>query len=213
MSHKVHPKIFRIKNLGDWDSRWFDIKNFPKNLENDMLIRNYLEKKLKSAGVQGIEIERFTDTTKVIVNTSRPGVVIGRQGKGAEEIKKELQKKFAGQGVSIKLEIRELKNPWSNALFVAQNIAQQIERRMQFRRVMKTIIRKSEMNRDIKGIRLEVSGRLNGATIARREWLSKGRLPRQTLRSDLDYGFAEAKCTYGIIGVKVWLYKGEKFDK
>lgn len=213
MSHKVHPKIFRIKGLSDWASRWFDKKNYAKNLESDMLIRNFLEEKLKAAGVQNIEIERFTDTTKVIVTTSRPGVVIGRQGKGAEDLKKELQKRFGTQGVEIKLEIKELKNPWSNALFIAQNIAQQIERRMNFRRVMKSIIRKSEMNREIKGIRIEVSGRLNGATIARREWLAKGRLPRQTLRSDLDYGFAEARCTYGTIGVKVWLYKGDKFDK
>lgn len=212
MGHKVHPKIFRIKDVHDWPSRWFDIKNFPATLENDMLIREYLEKKLKEAGIQGVEIERFSGKIRVIINTARPGVIIGRAGKGAEDLKNELQKKFAQNKQEIKLEIREVKNPWINALFIAQYIAQQIERRAKFRSVMKQAIKKATLNKEIKGIKIDVSGRLNGATIARREWLSKGRLPRQTLRADIDYGFTEANCTYGTIGVKVWLYKGDKFE-
>ncbi len=214
MAHKVHPKVFRIKGVGDWSSRWFDLKNLPKNLESDMLIRDFLEEKLKEAGVQGIEIERFSDKIRIIVNTARPGVIIGRAGKGAEDLKKELEKRFSGKGKrqEIKLEIREIKNPWINSTFIAQYIAGQIERRAKFRSVMKQAMKKASLNKEVKGIKVDVAGRLNGGTIARREWLSQGRLPRTSLRADIDYGFAEAHCTYGLIGVKVWLYKGDKFE-
>lgn len=216
MAHKVHPKVFRIKGIQDWPSRWFDVKNFPANLESDMLIREFLDKKLAEAGIQGVEIERHSDKVRIIINTTRPGVIIGRQGKGAEDLKKELDKKFFSnknkKKQEVKLEIREIKNPWTNSLFIAQYIAQQIEKRARFRSVMKQAIKKATLNKEIKGIKIDVSGRLNGGTIARREWLSQGRLPRTSLRADIDYGFWEARCTYGTIGVKVWLYKGEKFD-
>ncbi len=213
MSHKVHPKSFRIKEMADWPSRWFNVKNYAKNLELDCDIRDFLEKKLQEAGVQGIEIERFSDKMRIIINTARPGIIIGRQGKGAEDLRKELEKKFAASAQEIKLEIREIKNPWINATYVAQWIVQQIEKRVKYRRAIKQCIKKVTINKEVKGIRVELSGRLNGVSIARREWLAQGRLPRQTIRADIDYGFAEARCTYGTIGVKVWLYKGEKFEK
>ncbi len=213
MAHKVHPKIFRIKEVQDWPSRWFDIKNFSKTLESDCKIREYIEDKLKEAGVQGVEIERFAGKVRIIINSARPGVIIGRQGQGAEALRKALEGKFGTKGQELKLEIREIKNPWINATYVAQWIALQIEKRIKYRRALKQTLKKVTLNKEIKGIRIEISGRLNGVTISRREWMSQGRLPRQTIRADIDYGFADARCTYGTIGIKVWLYKGEKFEK
>lgn len=209
MSHKVHPKAFRLRRLSDWSSRWLDRKKFPQYLEEDLKIRNFLEKKLKDSALQDIEIERFPDKVTVIVNAARPGLIIGRGGRGAEELKKALEKIVRGQ---VRLEIREVKNIWASASLVSQWIAQQLEKRIPHRRAMKQAIEKVMANKEVKGVRVEVAGRLGGAEIARKEWLKRGNLPRQTLRAVIDYALAEAYCSYGVIGVKVWIYKGEKFD-
>lgn len=209
MSQKVHPKAFKIKEIKDWLSRGFYQQNFPQYLEEDFKIRKFLNKKLKNASVEEIEIERSQTVLKVIIKTARPALVIGRGGKGVEELKKELDSLVGRQ--EVKIEILEIKNPWTSAKLTSQWIAQQIEKRVPYRRVLKMSLSKVGEQKEIKGVRVQVAGRLNGIEISRREWLGKGRLPRQTLRAIIDYGFSEAHCTYGVIGVKVWLYKGDKF--
>jgi len=211
MAHKVHPKIFRVKNLVDWNSRWLDKKKLPQYLEEDFEIRKFLEKKLGKIGIEKIEIERSPGRINVIINSARPGLIIGRGGGGAEELKRQLVNKVIKEKKELKLEIREIKNPWSSASLSAQWIASQIEKRIPHRRVLKQALDKIVAVKNVKGCRVEVAGRLGGAEIARTEWLIKGRLPRQTLRSDIDYAQARAYCTYGVVGVKVWIYKGEKF--
>jgi len=222
MAHKVHPKSFRLRRSEDWDSRWINIKNTPKYLEEDFVIRELLNKKLKESAVQSIEIERFRGKVNVIINTARPGLIIGRGGQEVEVIKRGLEKAIAKRKIydekdkakrEMKIEIREIRNPWIYASLVAQWMAQQIEKRLPYRKVLKQTLEKVMANKEVKGARVEVSGRLDGSEIARDDKLAKGRLPRQTLRADIDYSGAEAHCTYGLIGVKVWLYKGEKFDK
>ena len=222
MSHKVNPKGYRLGHTTTWDSRWFSLKNFKENLEEDLNIRKFLNKKLSKAGVQKIEIERFPGKLKIIISSSRPGLIIGRQGKGIEALKDELmrkvlkikttQKKNSGTK-NIQLAIKEVKNPWLEASFTAQWVARQIEGRMPFRRVLKQALNRIKLLNKAQGARIEVSGRLNGVTIARKEWLAFGKMPRQTIRADIDFYETEAHCTYGVIGVKVWIYKGEKFDK
>lgn len=216
--------MFRIKEMADWYSRWFDKTTYAEALRGDFLIRSYLEKKLKEASVDSIEIERFALKIVVIINTARPGLIIGRAGSGIEELRKTLvailekDKKSRYREAKnvrkweIRLEIRELKNPWDSASLTAQWVAQQLEKRMPFRKVMKQTIAKVMANKQIEGVKIEVSGRLGGVDIARREKLKVGRLPLQTLRARIDYALKEAKTTYGMIGVKVWFYKGEKFD-
>lgn len=211
MAHKVHPKIFRIRRLNDWYSRWFNKKNFAKNLEEDFRIREFFNEKLKDAWIEKIEIERFPDKLIIYVYTARPGLIIGRGGKGIEGLKSELEKEvFGGKKEGLKLEIKEVREFWKSASLVAQWVASQIERRTPFRRVIKKALEKVASQKDVAGVRIEVSGRLDGVEIARREWVAKGRLPRHTLRADIDYAQKEAHCPYGVIGVKVWIYKGEK---
>lgn len=214
MSHKVHQKIFRTKGVADWDSRGFYQKKFPQYLEEDFRIRKFLRKKLGKIGIEKIEIERFPGKVNVIIFTLRPGLIIGRGGKGIENLKKELDKEILKKKAKkeLKLEIREIKDPWSSAALSAQWIAQQIEKRVHYRRVLKRAISKISTSRGVEGCRVQVAGRLNGIEIARREWLQQGKLPRQTIRADIDYAQAEAFCTYGVIGIKVWIYKGEKFE-
>jgi len=216
MSHRVHPKAFRIKEISDWISRGFYKKNPAKYLEEDFKIRNFLEKKLKDCSVEVIEIERFSGRINVIINTGRPGLVIGRGGAGAEEIKKSLEKiillKDQKAKVSeIRIDIRGVKEIWSSPNLIIEWMAQRIEKRMPFRKVLKQAISKIMFVRGVKGARIELAGRLGGAEIARREWLKKGNLPRQTIRADIVYGNGVARCSYGLIGIKVWIYKGEKF--
>jgi small subunit ribosomal protein S3 len=214
MAHKVHPKIYRIKDITNWNSRGF-YKKFPAFLEEDFKIREFLKKRLKEAGLSNIEIERSLGKINIIINTARPGLIIGRAGSGVEELKKEIEKiiPFSNkEKKEIKIEIREIKNPWSSASLVGQWIAGQIEKRIRFRRVLKQALEKIMTSKEVKGARIEVSGRLDGAEIARREWLKRGRLPRQTLRADIDYSENRAYCTYGVVGIKVWIYKGEKFE-
>lgn len=211
MTHKVHPKIFRIKETKDWVSRWVAKRTYAATLQEDFLIREFLHKKLKDAFLEIIEIERFAGRLTIIINSGRPGIIIGRGGAGIELLKKELAKMVETK--DIRLEIREIKNHFESAALIAQNIAQQLEKRMPHRRVLKQTMQKVIANKGIEGVRFEVSGRLGGADIARREGLKEGRLPLQTIRSKVDYALVEARTTYGTVGVKVWLYKGETFDQ
>ena len=215
MSHNVHPKAYRLRRVSDWDSRWFEQKNPSKYLEEDFKIRKFLNNKLKEAGIEKIEIERSGNKTVVLISTSRPGLIIGRGGEQVDKIKKELENKILknkNEDKELKIEIKSIKNLWLSAPLIAQWIAQRIEKRMPFRRVIKRAVSTVEGYKEIKGVRVQVSGRLNGVSISRSEWIQKGNLPRNTIRAEIDYGFTEAYCTYGVIGVKVWLYKGEKFE-
>ena len=217
MSHKVHPKAFRLKELGDWDSRWLSQKKLPRYLEEDFRIREFLEKKLKDASLQNVEIERFAGKTNVIINAARPGLIIGRGGKGVEELKKELEKtlkktKTFSEKKDLKMEIREVRNVWASASLVGQWIAQQLEKRVSHRRAIKQALEKVLTDKEVKGVQIEIAGRLGGSEIARREWLKRGRLPRQTLRAVIDYVQTEAITSYGVIGIKVWIYKGDRFE-
>lgn len=212
MSHKVHPKIFRIRETKDWGSRWIVRRNYAAALEQDYLIRTFLEKKLKEASVESIEIERSPGRILVIVNSARPGLIIGRGGAGIEILRKELLK-IVPLVKDIRLDVKEIKNPWESSVLAAQWIAQQLEKRMPHRRVLKQAIQKLMANKTIQGVRLEVAGRLGGAEIARRESMKEGRLPLQTIRAKIEYARERAATTYGSIGVKVWLYKGDVFDK
>lgn len=215
MTHRVHPKVFRIKEITDWDSRGFYRKKLPEYLEEDFKIREFLRKKLGRIGVEKVEIERFPGKINIIISSARPGLIIGRGGGGVEELKSDLEtilKPAKKDKRELKLEIREIRDPWSSASLSAQWIAQQIERRILHRRVLKQALDKILAVKGVEGGRVEVAGRLRGAEIARREWLKRGRLPLQTIRANIDYAAAQAFCTYGVIGVKVWIYKGEKFD-
>lgn len=215
MAHRVHPKIFRIKEIANWNSRGFYKKNFAKLLEEDFRIREFLKKRLKEAGLQSIEIERSLGKINIIINSARPGLIIGRGGAGVEELKKDLEAIFPPVkegGRELRIEIREVKNPWAKASLSSFWIARQLEKRIPHRRVLKQALDRIMSQKEVQGARVEVAGRLDGAEIARRAWLTKGRLPRQTLRAEIDYATAEAFCTYGVVGVKVWIYKGEKFD-
>ena len=205
MGQKVNPHGLRVGVIHDWDSRWYAEADFADNLVEDYKIRTYLKKKLYNAGVSKIEIERASDRVKVIIYTAKPGVVIGKGGADIENLKVELGKYTSKK---LNLEIKEIKRPDSSAQLVAENIAQQLENRVSFRRAMKSTMSRS-MKSGVKGIKTCVSGRLAGADIARSEHYIEGTIPLQTLRADIDYGFAEADTTYGKLGVKVWIYKGE----
>jgi len=215
MSHKVHPKAFRLRDSQDWNSRWLSKKQTPQYLEEDFKIRSFLEKKLKDCAVENIEIERFFGKVNVIINSARPGLIIGRGGKGAEDLKKDIEKTLhllpKQQKNELRVEIREIRNVWASPSLAGQWIAQQLEKRMPHRRVIKQAIEKIMASQEVQGARIEISGRLGGSEIARREWLKRGRLPRQTLRAIIDYALVEALCSYGVIGIKVWIYKGERF--
>ncbi len=265
MTHKVHPKAYRIRRINDWDSRGY-YKDPAKYLEEDFKIRKFLRKKLEKVGIERIEIERFPNKLNIIISSARPGLIIGRGGEGIEELKKELKKtikidsrkwnisefledkrkkktkiktiteplseKRKSENVAssklskaslasagdksydpeIRIEIREIKDPWTSASLSAQWIAYRIEKRIHHRRVLKQALSKIMAHKEIKGARVEISGRLNGAEISRREWLKEGQLPLQTIRADIDYAKARAYCTYGVVGIKVWIYKGEKFE-
>ena len=206
MGQKVNPHGLRVGIISDWDSRWYaEQGEFADNLIEDHKIRDFLKKKLKDAGISKVEIESASDRVKVIVFTAKPGIVIGKGGQEIEVTKKALSKLTDKK---IMLEIKEIKKPDKDAQLVAENIAQQLEGRANFRRAVKSSMSRT-MKTDALGIKACVSGRLNGADIARREFYSEGTIPLQTLRANIDYGFAEADTTYGKVGVKVWIYKGE----
>jgi small subunit ribosomal protein S3 len=183
-------------------------------LEEDFRIREFLNKKLAKIGIAEIEIERYTGKINIMISCVRPGLIIGRQGQGIEELRKKLEKAvFSGKKSGkqeFRIEIREITNPWASANYVGQWVASQIEKRMPYLKILKQGLEKVMASRDVQGVRIQVAGRLNGVEIARTAWLSKGRLPRQTIRADIDYALTEARCTYGTIGIKVWIFKGEK---
>lgn len=205
MGQKVNPHGLRVGVIKDWDSKWYADKDFADFLVEDYNIRAYLKKKLNNAGVSKIEIERASDRVKVVIFTAKPGVIIGKGGQEIEVTKKELQK-FTDKKLVV--DIKEIKRPDRDAQLVAENIAQQLENRVTFRKAMKSAMSRS-MKAGSLGIKTMVSGRLGGADIARSESYSEGTIPLQTMRADIDYGFAEADTTYGKLGVKVWIYKGE----
>ena len=205
MGQKVNPHGLRVGVIKDWDSKWYAEADFADNLVEDYNIRKYIKKKLYQAGVSKIEIERASDKVKVVIYTAKPGVVIGKGGQEIENTKKELAKLTDKK---ITVDIKEIKRPDRDAQLVAENIAGQLENRVSYRRAMKSTMSRT-MKTGALGIKACVSGRLGGADIARSEFYSEGTIPLQTLRADIDYGFAEADTTYGKIGVKVWIYKGE----
>ena len=206
MGQKVNPHGLRVGVIKDWESRWFaDDENFSDNLVEDYKIREFLKKKLYHAGISKIEIERTNDRVKVLVYTAKPGVVIGKGGSEIEKLKGELAQ-YSTKKVLV--DIKEVKRPDNDAQLVAENIAQQLENRISFRRAMKSCMSRT-MKAGAKGIKTSVSGRLGGADMARTEFYSEGTIPLQTLRADIDYGFAEADTQYGKVGVKTWIYNGE----
>jgi small subunit ribosomal protein S3 len=205
LGQKVHPFGFRLGIIKDWRSRWYAEKDYAANLQEDLRIRSFVKKRLIHAGVAAVEIERKSNRVHVIIHTARPGIVIGKKGAEIENLKKELQA-FTRKEVSIT--IQEIRRPETDAQLTAENVAMQLERRVAFRRAMKKTVL-SSMKLGAKGIKIHVAGRLGGAEMARSEWYREGRVPLHTLRADIDYGFAEARTTYGKIGVKVWIYKGE----
>lgn len=211
MSHKVHPTIFRILHTATWASRWFDKKKSVDFLREDFIIRDFLDRVLKDASVENIEIERFAGKTVVIVNSARPGIIIGRQGAGIEELKKRLAKEFVRHAIvaerDLRLEVREVKNPWISSALAGQWISQQLIKRMPHRKVMKQALSKIMANKEVGGAKIHLAGRMGGVEIARRETLRQGRLPLQTLRARIDYALTEAHTTAGSIGIKVWIYK------
>ena len=224
MSHKVHPKIFRVKGIEDWLSQGFYGKKPFNNVKEDFVIRSFLTKKLKESSVDRIEIERYLNKINVVVYSARPGIIIGRGGEGIEKLRLELLKEiFKKNKLSLvewknlekklKIEVKDVSNLWTSSVLVGQWIAQRIEKRMPFRKTIKQALEKVLANKEVKGVKIQVSGRLDGSQIARSEWIERGRLPRQTIRADIDYSLSEARCTYGTIGIKVWIYKGDKFDE
>lgn len=218
MTHKVHPKIFRIKEMKDWDSRGFYGKRPAKILEEDFRIREFLKKKIGEAGIAKIEIERFSTELIVIVHTARPGLIIGRRGERAKKLREQLirqvLRKYRGPSLphqNFRLEFKAIKDPWLSASLASQQIARELEKGTRFRRALKRALSKIMSHKEVQGARVQVSGRVNGVNMARTEWLQEGRLPRQTIRADIDYSLAEAFCSYGVLGVKVWIYKGDRF--
>lgn len=209
MGQKTHPKGFRLGITGTWDSRWFAGKDYAKILQEDLRLRTFIKKRLYHAGVSRIEIERAADKVKVNIFTARPGIVIGKKGVEIEKLKAEVQR-MAGEKTYI--EIHEIRRPDLDAQLVAENIAMQLERRIMFRRAMKESVART-MRMGAQGVRVQCGGRLGGHEIARTEWYREGRVPLHTLRADIDYGLAVAATTFGVIGVKVWVYRGEKASR
>ena len=217
MSHIVHPYSHRLGIIKDWRSRWFGTKGqYQKLLKSDVLVREFLEKRLRGLYVSGVDIERGSKLFRIIIRTSRPGLLIGKSGEGAVRLKNEIVKLIRNRGLvgaeNLKLDIEEVRSPESNAAIVAHMVVEGLEKRLPFRRVMKQTVDKVMANRDVKGVRIYLGGRLGGAEMARTEELKKGRIPLQTLRADIDFTRARAHMTYGDIGIKVWIYKGEIFS-
>jgi len=223
MGQKIRPDSLRLGITQDWKSRWFPKKGFKNQLEEDLVIRKIILDKISLAGVVRLDIERNANNVyRILIKAAKPGFIIGRGGKGIEDlsaaIEKSLKKLLRERGeknpkVSLSLNVEELKRTEVSAKYVAQSIAWDLEKRMRFRRTIKKYLEQTMLNRDIKGAKIKLSGRLDGAEISRSEWLYRGKLPLQTLRANIDYGEATAFCVYGTVGIKVWLYKGEVFDK
>ncbi len=209
MGQKVHPIGFRLGIIRTWDSRWFAGKDYAALVYEDYRIRRFIKEKLGHAGISRVEIERAADKAKIRIHTARPGIVIGKKGAEIESVKKQLERLIKRE---VMVDIFEVRKPEIDAQLVAENVVGQLERRVAFRRAMKRAVG-SAMKFGAQGIRIQCAGRLGGAEMARREWYREGRVPLHTLRADIDFGFAEAKTTYGVIGVKVLLFKGEVLDE
>jgi small subunit ribosomal protein S3 len=213
MGKKINPKIFRIKQTRTWDSRWFSSKKYAELLKEDILIKEFVKKKLLAAFVSQVNIERTSKDLNVIIYSARPGVIIGRGGVGIEELKKEIKENILKNSkAKLNINIKEVGNPSLDAMIVGLNIKFDIEKRIPFRRAMKQALGKVE-RAGAKGVKIALAGRLNGVEIARNEKLISGKVPLHTLRADIDYAFLEANTMYGVIGIKIWIYKGEVFDK
>ena len=213
MGQKVNPVGIRLGITRDWTSRWFaNTRNFPAYVYQDWQVREFLKKKLSEASVSRIHIERAARRANITINTARPGVVIGKKGEDIERLRGEVAKMMGMTVQDVRLNISEIRKPEVDAQLVAEGIAQQIERRVMFRRAMKRAVMNT-MRSGALGVKVRVSGRLNGSEIARTEWSREGRIPLHTFRAEIDYGLAEARTTYGVIGVKVWVFKGEVFDQ
>lgn len=219
MSHSVHPYAHRLGIIRDWKSRWFGVnKQYRTFLKTDIVIREYLIKELRTFYVSDVQIERNQKAIKLIIRTSRPGMIIGRAGDGVTKLREKIMKLLKRRGIDLagqelKLDIEEVRNPESNAAIVGLMVAEGLEKRLPFRRVVKQAIEKVMANREVQGARIKLSGRLGGAEMARQEDLKKGRIPLQTLRADIDFAREKAHMTYGDIGIKVWIYKGQIFAK
>ncbi len=210
MGQKVHPIGIRLGIVKDWTSKWYaDSKDFANILNMDLEVRDFIKKQLSHASVSRVQIERPASNARITIHTARPGIVIGKKGEDVERLRRSVSQMM---GVPVSINIEEIRKPELDATLVAENVAQQLERRIMFRRAMKRAVQNA-MRLGALGIKVRVSGRLNGAEIARTEWYHEGRVPLHTLRADIDYGVVEASTTYGVIGVKVWLFKGEVFDK
>ena len=208
MGQKVHPTGIRLGIVQDWKSKWYaDSKNFPDMLNTDLQVREFLKKRLSQASVSRIQIDRPAKNAHITVHTARPGIVIGKKGEDIDALRSDVARLM---GVPVHISIEEIRKPEIDAQLVAESIAQQLERRIMFRRAMKRAVQNA-MRIGAEGIRVNIAGRLNGAEIARSEWYREGRVPLHTLRADIDYGFAEAATTYGVLGVKCWIFKGEVF--
>jgi small subunit ribosomal protein S3 len=213
MGQKVSPTSFRLGVINTWNSRWFSgAKKYRNYFLQDIELKKIISKKLRNAGVAACEIERGPQNIKFTIFSSRPGVIIGRAGSGIEELKKEITKRIS-KNIKVEININEIKNPEENAVLVAQMIAEQIEKRIPYRRAIKKAIDRSIQSRGVHGVKAMVAGRLDGTEIAREEWLSRGKIPLQTLRANIDFAKAEAYTTYGTVGIKVWIYKGEVFGE
>ncbi len=213
MGQKVHPTGIRLGIVKDWTSKWYaDSKEFPDYVHMDYRVREFIKKKLKDASVSRISIERPAKKANITIHTARPGIVIGKKGEDIEKLRAEVAQMVKMHVNDVRINIAEVRKPELDAQLVAEGIAQQLERRVMFRRAMKRAVTNT-MRVGAEGIKVKVGGRLNGAEIARSEWYREGRVPLHTLRADIDYGLAEAQTTYGVIGVKVWIFKGEVFDR
>jgi small subunit ribosomal protein S3 len=213
MGQKVHPTGIRLGIVKDWTSKWYaDSATFPEYVKTDHDLRRFIKKKLKDASVSRISIERPSKKVNITIHTARPGIVIGKKGEDIEKLRAEVSKMVGMHINDVRININEIRKPEVDAQLVAEGIAQQLERRVMFRRAMKRAVTNT-MRAGAEGIKVKVGGRLNGAEIARSEWYREGRVPLHTLRADIDYGFAEAHTTYGVLGVKVWIFKGEVFER
>lgn len=209
MGHKVHPTGIRLGIVKDWTSKWYaDSKHYADLLNTDLEVRAFLKQRLKQANVSRIQIDRPAKNAHITIHTARPGLVIGKKGEDIDALRAEVAKKMA---IPVHISIEEIRKPELDAQLVAESIAQQLERRIMFRRAMKRAVQNT-MRLGAEGVKVNIAGRLNGAEIARTEWYREGRVPLHTLRADIDFGFSEAATTYGVIGVKVWIFKGEVFD-
>jgi small subunit ribosomal protein S3 len=220
MGHKIHPRSYRIGTGLTWKSRYFKRKDLPLALEEDMIIRETIKKKLAKMGIESIEVERSNENIQIVIKSARPGLIIGRGGTGIEDLRKTLaraidkfrRKKRRTEKISLQISVEEVKKPEISAQVVAENITADIEKRTPFRRIMKQYLARILQHKEVGGAKIMLSGRLDGAEISRTEWLAEGKIPLVTIRSDIDYGEAEAYNTYGVVGVKVWIYKGEQLS-